>query len=217
MILTLGAGTSPITGTKVPSALVAFDHAWKGVTAYSATITIFEQKGSQTQDMTFDYRFSKPSNLAIRVVAGANKGATLVWDGSSTVVVKRGSGFLSLFRRTVSLDDPLVATIRGSTVSQLSFGAILAHSRQPGVLSERRGEVINGVATEAVTLIPTHPSADANLTREVIEISTTTHFPLRILGYEGPTLVRKIDIADVRLVHGAAPSPTTAPPSQSAQ
>lgn len=200
-ILAMGAGATPIEHAKDPLALVAFDHAWKGVTAYSATITVFEKKGSQSQNMTFDYRFTKPSNLAIRVIAGANKGATLVWGGGKTVVVRRGSGLLSLFRRTVSLDDPLVQTIRGSTINQLSFGAILAHSGQPGVLSEARGKPIDGVATEAVTLVPKSPSADANLTREVIEISTTTHFPLRILGYVGPTLVRKIDIADVHFVH----------------
>lgn len=200
-ILVLGAGSAPTAHAQEPSALVAFDHAWKGVTAYSATITVFEQKGSQSQNMTFDYRFTKPSNLAIRVVAGANKGATLAWGGGKTVVVRRGSGFLSLFRRTVPLNDPLVETIRGSTIDQLSFGAILAHSGQPGVLSEAHGEVIGGATTESVTLVPTSPSADANLTREVIEISTTTHFPLRILGYAGPTLVRKIDIANVHLVN----------------
>jgi len=116
-------------------------------------------------------------------------------------VVRRGSGFLSLFRRTVALNDPLVETIRGSTIDQLSFGAILAHSGQPGALSEANGDVIDGVATEKVTLVPTSPPADANLTREVIEISTTTHFPLRILGYEGSSLVRKIDIADTRFAH----------------
>ncbi|HET9344052.1 MAG TPA: hypothetical protein VFO25_14185, partial [Candidatus Eremiobacteraceae bacterium] len=191
----------PTTLAKEPSALVAFDQAWRGVTAYSAMITVFEQKGSQTQNMTFDYRFTKPSNLALRVVAGANKGATLAWSGGKTVVVRRGSGFLSLFRRTVPLNDPLVETIRGSTINQLSFGAILAHSGQPGSLSETQGEVIDGVATESVTLVPSSPLADADLTREVIEISTATHFPLRILGYEGPTLVRKIDIAEVHFVH----------------
>ena len=201
LILALGAGSAPAAYVQEPSALVAFDHAWKGVTAYSATITIFEQQGSQTQNMTFDYRFSKPSNLAIRVVAGANKGATLAWGGGKTVVVRRGSGFLSLFRRTVALNDPMVKTIRGSTINQLSFGAILAHSGQPGVLSEAHGDVIDGDTTEAVTLVPKSAPADANLTREVIEISTTTHFPLRILGYAGPTLVRKIDIADVQCVH----------------
>lgn len=204
-ILLLGAVAAPTTPPTTHgnglSALVAFDRAWQGVTSYSATITIFEQKGSQSQNMTFDYRFDKPSNVAVRVVDGANKGATLVWGGGKTVVVRRGSGFLSLFRRTVSLNDPLVETIRGSTIDQLSFGAILAHSGQPGVLSEAHGEVVDGAPTESVTLIPQSPSADADLTREVIEISAMTHFPVRILGYAGPTLVRKIDIDDVRFVH----------------
>lgn len=199
LILMLGVGSSPIVPAKSPAALVEFDQSWKRVTGYSATITVFEKEGAQTQNTSFDYRFSKPSSLAIRVIAGANKGARLAWEGGSTVLVRRGSGLLSLFKKTVSLHDPLVTTIRGSTVSQLSFGAILAHSQQPGALSEMHGEIIGGVATEAVTLIPSHPSADADLTREVIEISTATHFPSRILGYEGPTLVRKIDISDVRL------------------
>ena len=200
-ILLLGVGSARSAPAKEPTALVAFDQAWKVVTGYSATITVFEQKGTQSQNMTFDYRFTKPSNLAVRVLSGANKGATLAWGGGKTVVVRRGSGFLSLFRKTVSLSDPLVETIRGSTINQLSFGAILAHSGQPGALSEAPGEVIDGMSTESVTLVPASPSADANLTREVIEISTMTHFPLRILGFAGTTLVRKIDIADTHFVH----------------
>lgn len=201
-ILLLGIGSAPSASLKEPSALLAFDHAWKGVTGYSATITVFEQKGTRSQNMTFDYRFTKPSNLAVRVLAGANKGATLAWGGGKTVVVCRGSGLLSLFRKTVSLNDPLVETVRGSTINQLSFGAILAHSGQPGALSEAPGEVIGGVSTESVTFVPASPPADADLTREVIEISTLTHFPLRILGFDGPTLVRKIDIADTHFVRG---------------
>ncbi len=97
----LGAGS--VADAKMTPALAAFDQAWKGVSAYNATITIFERDGSRTQSMVFDYRFTKPSSIAVRVAAGANKGATLAWGGGSTVVVRRGSGFLSLFRRTVPL------------------------------------------------------------------------------------------------------------------
>jgi outer membrane lipoprotein-sorting protein len=201
LIVALGSGATPYQPAKAPEALVAFDHAWKHLTAYSTTVTVSERQGSQTQTMAFDYSFSKPSNIAVHVVSGANKGARLAWGGGDTVLVRRGSGLLSLLKKTVSLHDPLVTTIRGSTISQLSFGAILQHSRQPGVLSESRGDVINGVATERVTLIPSHPLADGHLTREVIEISSATHLPARILGYEGSTLVRTIDFADIRLGH----------------
>jgi hypothetical protein len=201
VIVAIGTGASPAKTAIAPAALVAFDEAWTHVTAYSTIITIFERQGAQTQNMAFDYSFNKPSKIAVRVVAGTNKGARLEWNGGDTVLVRRGSGLLSLLKRTVSLHDPLVTTIRGSSINQLSFGEILAHSHQPGVLTESRGDIIGGVATEKVTLIPSHPLADGHLTREVIEISTTSHFPTRILGYEGSTLVRTIDFADIRIGH----------------
>jgi hypothetical protein len=180
-------------------ALDAFAHALNGVTAYNVTITIFEQTTTRAQNMVFDYHFTKPSSVAVRVVAGANTGARLSWEGGTTVLVRRGSGLLSLLRKTVPLHDSLVTTIRGSTVDELGYGAILAHDQQPGLLSQAPGDVINGVPTDAVTLIPSDPAADAHLTREVIEISRTTHLPTRILGYEGSMLARKIDFTNVHL------------------
>jgi outer membrane lipoprotein-sorting protein len=200
-IVGTGVVASPVAPAKVPAAIVAFNHAWNLLKTYSTNIVVFERQGTQTQNMTLDYSFNKPANIDVRVLAGANKGARLEWRGGDTVLVRRGSGLLSILKKTVSLHDSMVTTIRGSTVNQLSFGAILAHSRQPGVLTESRGDVINGIATEKVTLIPTHPLADGRLTREVIEISSATHFPTRILGYEGPMLVRTIDFTDIRVVH----------------
>jgi len=107
-----------------------------------------------------------------------------------------------MFRKTLSLHDPQVTTIRGSSIDQLSFSAILAHAQNtPGPISQGRGLTINGIPTAEVTLIATNPAANAGYTREVIEISNTTHFPLQVLGYEGSTLVRRIDFVDVRLTH----------------
>ena len=94
----------------------------------------------------------------------------------------------------------MVMTIRGSSVDQLSFSAILAHAHQAsGNVSEAPGDLIDGVLTDAVTLVPLDPAADAGLSREIIEISPTTNVPMRVLGYDGPTVVRQIDFADVKL------------------
>jgi outer membrane lipoprotein-sorting protein len=201
VLLAAGTGASPAAPAKPPAAIVAFERAWNRVKTYDTTIAVFERQGTQTQNMTLDYSFTQPSKIEVRVLAGANKGARLEWGGGDTVLVRRGSGLLSMLKKTVSLHDPIVTTIRGSTINQLGFGEILGHSRQPGVLTETRGDVIDGVATEKVTLIPTHPLADGHLTREVIELSTKTHFPARILGYEGQTLVRTIDFTDIRIGH----------------
>ena len=89
---------------------------------------------------------------------------TLEWDGGGD---RSGPSRLGVIRRPVQ-EEALAArfaetTIRGSSIDQLGFGAILAHAQQEaGKLSEAPG-----------------PTPDAGLTREVVELSTTTHLPHR--------------------------------------
>ena len=174
-----------------------FAQAWAGVTSYTATVTVFEQKGTQTQNLVFDYAFQKPSTVTVHVVSGPNAGATISWDGGATVTARRGRGLLALFKKTYSLHDAQVTTIRGSSIDQLSFGAILADAQQPGALSEAASDTIDGVAADAVTLIPSASPSDSGLSREVVDLSTITHLPIRVLGFDGPTLVIRIDFSNV--------------------
>lgn len=194
----LGVASAP--ARTQPPAWVAFNRAWAATAGYSATVTVFERKGAKVQNVVFDYNFRKPSSATVRVVQGPNAGVTLVWNGGATMAAHRGSGLMAQFKRTMPLHDPLATTIRGSSIDQLSFGAILTHARNtPGAVSQRRGPVIGGVATDSVTLIPTTSVTNTGLTREVVEISKTTHFPMRVLGYAGSTLVRRIDYSKVKL------------------
>jgi len=190
----------PAASAAATHELDAFAAAWAPITAYTATVTVFEQQGTEVQHVVFDYSFRKPSSVTVHVLAGPNAGVTLAWDGGTNVVAHRGSGLAALFKRTLSLHDPLATTIRGSSIDQLSFAAILAHARQQaGRLSAVPGDVIGGVAVDALTLIPATPAADVGLTREVIELSTATHLPMRALGYDGATLVRNVEFSNVQL------------------
>jgi hypothetical protein len=186
--------------TAPPPALEAFEHAWDGVTAYSAKVSVFAANGTAAQNIVFNYTFRKPASFTVHVVEGPNAGVTLTWDGGPTVQATRGGGlFAALFKRTIPLHDPLVTTIRGSSLDQLSYGSILAHAQQiPGTLTQSPGEPIAGAATEAVSLVPNDPSSDEGLSREVIEISPATQLPIRVEGYVGATLVRKIDFSEVQ-------------------
>jgi len=180
--------------------LGAFASAWSAINGYSARVAIFDEKGTQSQNLVFDYTFQKPSNVSVDIVTGPNAGVNLAWDGGSSVVAHHGSGLAAMFKKTVSLHDPLVTTLQGSSIDQLSFGAILAHGQTvPGTLSETSGETIDGVATNAVTLVVADPAANAGLTREVLELSTLTNLPMRVLGYQGSALVRKVDFSDVKV------------------
>ncbi|MEO7203269.1 MAG: hypothetical protein ABIZ82_11825 [Candidatus Tumulicola sp.] len=124
----------------------------------------------------------------------------LAWDGGASVVAHHGSGLAAMFKKTISLHDPLVTTLQGSSIDQLSFGAILAHGQQAtGTLSETPGETIDGVATNAVTLTVAAPATNTGLTREVVELSTLTNLPMRVLGYQGSALVQKVDFSNVKI------------------
>lgn len=71
---------TPLPAPSGPAAqgLDAFARAWAGVTAYSATVAVFEQKGAQVQNVVFNYSFRKPSSVTVHVASGPNAGVTLV-------------------------------------------------------------------------------------------------------------------------------------------
>ena len=189
----------PIASGRVP-ALDEFARAWDAIKAYSVTITVFEQHGDVVQNAVYDYTFRKPSSATLHVVSGSNAGATISWDGGDTVVAWRGSGFSAWFKKRIPLHDPQVSTIRGSSVDQLSYGAMLEYAQQASaVLSEAAAGTIDGVEAKAVTLIPSNSGNNMGLTREVIELSTATHLPVEVLGYVGESLVRKIVFSNVKL------------------
>ncbi len=200
-----GCATALVLGTlpafsqaasAAPPAWLAFQHAWAGVSGYSSTITTFERKGTQTQNWVLGYAFSKaPTKATLHFIKGADVGSTVVWNGGTTVVGNRG-GMIAAFKKKYPLHDPAVTTIRGSSIDELSFPAMLAHSQAtPGTIAQRPGPTILGVRTTAVTLVPRSSGADAGLTREVVDLSAVTGFPVRALGYTGNTLVRQVDFS----------------------
>ncbi len=115
----------PAASAAATHELDAFAAAWAPITAYTATVAVFEQQGTQVQHVVFDYSFRKPSSVTVHVLAGPNAGVTLAWDGGTNVVAQPWLGLAALFKRTLSLHDPLATTIRGSSIDQLSFAAIL--------------------------------------------------------------------------------------------
>ena len=200
LICSLATAIPALAQNAEPSAWTAFNDVWKGVTSYSATVIVFERQGTEVQSSVLDYTFRKPSSATVHFTAGPNAGVTVVWNGGDTVVAHRGTGLAALFKWTFSIRDPHVTTIRGSSIDQLSFAAMLAHSQgTPGIVSQGVGPAILDIPTEAVTLVPASSVTNSGLTREVVDISVPTGLPLRILGYEGNTLVRQIDFSNIVL------------------
>ena len=145
-LLIFASTPAPAADRTLPPAWTSFARTWSGIAGYSATVTVFEQKGERSQNMVFDYSYHKPSNATVRIVQGSNAGVTLVWNGGTTMQAHRSSGLLSGFKKTLSIDDPNATTIRGSSIDQLSFDAILEHALEtPGW--PRRFQVLDRRAT----------------------------------------------------------------------
>jgi hypothetical protein len=93
-----------------------------------------------------------------------------------------------------------VTTIRQSSIDPLSLAAVLAHAQSaPGMVSQDVGPSILDIPTETVTRVPTFPLAGTAISREIVDISVPTGLPLRVLGHEGSTLVRKIEFSNIIL------------------
>lgn len=98
------------------------------------------------------------------------------------------------------MHDSAVTTLRGSSIDQVSFAAILAEAQQgDGVLTEGPAETIDGSSVDVLRLLRTAPVADDAVTNEILDLSADSHLPVRILGYQGETLVRRIDFSNVVL------------------
>lgn len=172
------------------NALDQFASAVASLNGYDATIQLMEVKGGQTENAVYAYSFTKPKSVTMNIKQGPNAGATVTWSGGSNVNASKSGPFGIRMGKNVSLDDPMVTSLRGYTVSDLSFAGILAHAQQTaGTLSSGTTK-LDGATVAAVTLNVANPAQNNGMTREVLYLSESTHLPVRIDGFAGSQLVR---------------------------
>ena len=188
------AATSP--------ALDQFAKAWSALNGYTADIQLYEVKsprdvatGNNVEHAVFAYTYRKPQSVTMHVNQGPNAGATVTWTGGSTVRASKSGAFGITMSKNVSLKDPLVTSLRGYTVSDLSLPGILAHAQQTPGSSYSGSTTVNGGTVTAVTLNVANPSQDNGMTREVLYLSQSTQLPVRIDGFVGNQLVRTYSFA----------------------
>lgn len=181
-----------LTGASAASntALDQFATAWSALNGYTATIQLFETKGGNTEHAVFAYTYRKPQSVTMHVNQGPSAGATVTWSGGPTVSASKSGAFGITLSKNVSINDPLVTSLRGYTVADLSLPGILSHAQQTAGTSYSGTTTLNGDSVTAVTLNVANPSADNGMTREVLYLSQSTQLPVRIDGFVGDQLVR---------------------------
>ena len=159
------------------SALSQFAAAWSNVNDYTCQITTHETIGAAVQDRTYAYAYKKPHWAKSEITVGPGKGAKLVWNG----------------------DASRVMGLRGDTLESTSFAAILAwYQSGKGTITETTTDTVLGIPIDTVTMAVTNPSANKDVSKDVLFISRINHLPVRRVRYEGNILVKQEDFINLK-------------------
>lgn len=185
---------SPSPHVAAAATLRSYAARWAALRAYSTTVTLFERKGENVDRRVLDYRFEKPGHVVIRVISGPHAGSILTWDGGPALTAQLGSGLLGAFKRRLALHDATAVTVRGSSIDELGYGAILTRlETNLHDVTEDAPARIDGEPVWTLVLTPADPALNDGFTREVISLSQKTLVPVRITGFEAQTLVCRLD------------------------
>ncbi len=180
--------------TSGDAALARFEAAWAKVNTYACTIVGHEVSGSHVQDRTYTIKFRKPYDTRMDITAGDGRGGAAVWHGGDTVRGHQG-GFISFIRLNLSIHDPKATSLRGTTIAEANFGALLEH------LKALKGSTIDATTEDGQTKINiavADPANDQNVTRELMVLGANG-LPVEFDQWEGDTQVKRVTYSDVAL------------------
>lgn len=175
------------------AALAAFSSAWDGVHSYTCTITAHEVQGSDVQDRVYNAVFLRPNNVRMDIVGGAGKGGAAIWNGGDTVYGHQG-GFLSFIRLHLNIHDSKAVSLRGTTIAQASFGALLQRFRDLKT-SSLEAKTANGETTLTAQVLD--PASDSGVTSEVL-IFGSDHLPVGYDQYSGTQDVNHVRYSEYK-------------------
>ncbi len=187
-------------GNKPTPALEEFQKTFAGITDYQYQTVTHEttDDGKTVEDRVYLFRWRKPTDAQIQVLAGRDKGGAATWHGGDTVSGHHG-GFLSGVHLTKSIHDRDTTSLRGDILISDAYDVIIKHFEDtPGTLAESPGPAIDGQPTTAVTLVVADPKANANVSKDVVYLSNASHLPLGRDQYVGILMVKTERFKDIK-------------------
>jgi outer membrane lipoprotein-sorting protein len=175
-------------------ALAQYAAAWAKVNTYTCTITAHEVQDTRAQDRVYAMYFRKPSDARMDITGGDGKGSAAVWHGGDTVRGHQG-GFFSFVKLNLNIHDPKATSIRGTTIADADFGALLVHVKTlAGATIDAKPD---GASTD-VSVAVADPSSDQNVTKELMVLGPGG-LPIEYDQWQADTQVKHITYTDVKL------------------
>jgi outer membrane lipoprotein-sorting protein len=196
-VIALALWAAPAPAATTP-ALTAFDETFAKVNDYTVTVHAHEVKGDRVQDRVYQYWFKRPSLAKVEIVSGDGVGSGGVWKGGDVVRGHRKILFLKP-SLVVSIHDPQATSLRGYTIPDgLLQNEIAKYKEIKGQLIQTAGPEIDGTPTDSIELKIADPASHDNITRAILYVSKSTHFPVRQIRYEGDKIVADDTFTDLK-------------------
>jgi hypothetical protein len=194
IVLTAGSSDPAETPNAAESEIAKFASAWSNITAFTCTIDAHEVSGNRVQDRTYNMFFHKPHDTRLEITKGDSRGSIAVWRGGTRVIGHRG-GVLSFAKLNVDIHSPLVVTIRGTTIADPNFGAILDHIRG---LDRSSAAVASDNGLTRIDIAVADPSTDKNVTRERLTLGRDS-LPIEYEQWQMDSEVERVMYLNVKL------------------
>jgi len=200
LLVAVAALSAPAAENKPTPALEEFGKTYAAIKDYQFQIVTHEttDDGKHVEDRVYLFRYRKPMDAQIMVQQGRDRGGAATWHGGDTVSGHHG-GLLSGIHLTKSIHDRDTTSLRGDVLTSDAYDTELKHfADTPGTLTEGAGPAIDGGATTAVTLVVADPKSNANVSKEVLFLSTASHLPLGRDQYVGSLLVKTEKFREIK-------------------
>jgi outer membrane lipoprotein-sorting protein len=187
-------------------AIDAFRTMFASVNDYTCKMHSHEILGDKVQDRVYDYSFMKPHFAKTYIESGDGRGSGGVWNGGDQVSGHQG-GLLSFIHLKISIHDPRATSIRGYTIPDgLIQNIVEKYATIPGKLTQTDGGIVDGVPTDRLELDVSAPSTNGGITKQVLYLDKTTHWPVEQTLYQGDIVVLRQTFTDVKTNVGLKPS-----------
>lgn len=176
------------------AALAKWTKAWSEVQTYTVTMTAHETKGNDVQDRVYDLYYEAPNHVRMDVVDGAGKGSQALWTGGDTVDGHQG-GFLRFIHLHLKLTNPIATSMRGVTIAQATFGAVLDMIK---ALKMSSIDAVTTGDTTTITAMVADPATDGGITKDVVFLASNG-LPTGYDQYEGDVDVNHMIYSDIKV------------------
>ena len=185
------------TSFRADSIIAVMENNWNKINDCTCILESFVKKDETEQFHKLEYMFMKPQWIKMKIIAGDNKGTTIVFDPLKKRVLVRIGGIMGLLPLSLSPDNPKTQSIRGHRSDNNHIGWTITrwkeylHTTTFKAFYKDGSVVLEALGVDSLKYNGTY--------KELLYLNPETAFPVKIehYSYDGE-LLHWIKMYDIR-------------------